>query len=225
MTAPSSPDKSNQTMRAELLRLQEWFKDRDDRPGHKSQIIHIGMALDAADREAAPNAVAPRPLNGEACDRIYREAYKVARAEKDDDHYILHGTALVHVYAAGQRSALSHVQHNGPCPDGDACPDAKKYGSVHPAPVSSKGLNARLHEELRRLRQWFADREERSGHKAQMIYIDGVLAIADSVPSATQHNADTARLNWMQDNLPLIRDLGWLAGQDLRDAIDRKSHG
>ena len=35
-------------------------------------------------------------------------------------------------------------KRQNPCPDGDACPDARRYGAVHPAPVSpatDKGLD------------------------------------------------------------------------------------
>jgi hypothetical protein len=56
----------------------------------------------------------------------------------------------------------------------------------------SAGGESRLREELRRLRQWFMDRDDRPGHKAQVIYIDGVLDIADSAArSATATPKDS----------------------------------
>jgi len=41
---------------------------------------------------------------------------------------------------AALRKPPSHELHThgeGPCPDGDACPDARRYGSIHPAPSST----------------------------------------------------------------------------------------
>ena len=32
-------------------------------------------------------------------------------------------------------SPPSRSHGDGPCPDGDTCPDARRYGSVHPAPA------------------------------------------------------------------------------------------
>jgi hypothetical protein len=59
------------------------------------------------------------------------------------------------IYRAMLAAAPSHELHThgeGPCPDGDACPDARRYGSIHPAPSSSgtprtEQLHRKLHPE------------------------------------------------------------------------------
>lgn len=51
---PGGPDE--QDLRAELVRLKQWFEDRRDRPGCTAQAIHIGMALDAHTKRSSPEA-------------------------------------------------------------------------------------------------------------------------------------------------------------------------
>lgn len=64
----------------------------------------------------------PLPLNGEACARIYDEARVQARGERPvEADYRIHEAALVHVYAAGQRSMLP--------PTATDLPPCRKCGS------------------------------------------------------------------------------------------------
>ena len=63
---PSLAALGNEVLREELLRLQQWFKDRD-RPGHKAQEIYIGMALSLA---GARDASALSPLVATTPDEV-----------------------------------------------------------------------------------------------------------------------------------------------------------
>lgn len=82
-------------------------------------------------------------------------------------------------------AALSDEQLSQAVKFRDASPNMSDSFAIAAAAPRSHAGDSRLREELLRLRQWFEDRPDRPGHKAQVIYINGVLEIADSARSAT----------------------------------------
>lgn len=87
-------------------------------------------------------------------------------------------------------AALSDEQLSQAVKFRDASPNMSDSFAIAAAAPRSHAGDSRLREELLRLRQWFEDRPDRPGHKAQVIYINGVLEIADSARSATPSTDD-----------------------------------
>lgn len=86
-------------------------------PPMQTQIQWIREAVAALEPRSAGRELTP--LDGAACEAIYDEAYRVAIGEDPGlDHDTYHQTALVHVYAAGQRSVTRSASGPFPLPAG-----------------------------------------------------------------------------------------------------------
>lgn len=111
----AAPQAAETQLKGTAVNLPE-LRDRLDSSGPSGAAEHRDGAETPKKRLIADQAVVSRPavaapnssvepLNGDGCLRIYNEAFSVAVAEKPDaKHQEYVKTALVHVYAAGQRS-------------------------------------------------------------------------------------------------------------------------